>query len=1291
MEGIPRGFLLLCLISLTRANNSPTISTVLAKVCEDTPVDSFAFKIEATDKENDPLTYSLDGDNAIYFTVDRNTGDVFVARKLDREVSDLLPLGVRVSDGPNDTPGEINVLLMDANDNRPNFVESSTDFKVPENTPTGTSLFKVQATDDDISYAGQVRYSIDDVTPSHGSSLFHIVPTTGEVQLKGALNYTGLSSYYRLKINATDGGGKCFHSDVKYLSNIAFYFINVEDVPDLNPTFLGLPYITNVEENSPVDTSVFTATAIDPDIDINDRIIYSIEDSTADGLFKISSETGIIHVMSTIDREVIGDAVTMTIKATESQLNIFGVFASTTAKVQIGITDVNDNKPEFYKCEGSGEENTCTKASHFTGDIAEHLLASVPINMMVKDLDKTKSIELTLAGEDKDVFAVEPQFTMLDSVVQLVVKQPQKLDYEDKQQMVVQVIASDPEQSTFVSTATVTVMITDTNDNSPIFPKGTYLDLKVPEHSPAGTPVDTITATDLDTMDQGNITYMLLPESIRIYFDVNPHTGELYVKNETLLDREVRYLYSATLQAKDSGGNVGTAYLEFVLTDINDQHPVINREYYQEFVEEGAELILQIEATDADESDTVNSEIMYTIITSKYSDYFIMDPDTGVLRNRVELDREALDAALKGRIELTVTATDKGIPPLSTTVSVIINVEDVNDNAPEFKNASYKFSVKEGEKGASVGSVLAEDLDQTTDFNRISYRIVDGTFGRFIIRTSSEDQGYIGNIIVDPDVELDYESAQITYMLRVEATDLKQKKAVVMVEVDVLDVNDETPEFEQSMTFSVKENSTLDEAVGTVIANDKDGNHSLIYKMDSLKCRCNGSLSPCEWFMLEQRTGEVTVNPEHTLDYELCDQAQMEVQVIDEYTEKGDNNSTGKVVINIEDINDNAPEFIFSDSIFVVVSESANKGTSVGGVTARDRDTGINAQIEFKVAEVKFEDTNNHTSVTKLLFEAVTTQQKDEYIGIIQTTGGLDEKVKGKYLVTVSATDTGGLATTTTLEIFTVDQSYKVELQFRKTKAEVEQNEPAIIRALTSATKAIVEVVEIREDTSEESRAAVGSVMVAYFVYPNGTAIMSDEVQVMISIPQHALALEQLGLMYIAGSSGEPPKSDPFMYPLIGIVTGLIIVLIVLITSLVCTRRNYRRKLKAAKAMNSATMVASDNLKSGPVVPGTNKYTMEGANPVLNLNIDTTMVLDIDEESSDVDKVSLDSLDYSDYMNTSDKDTKPVMMVQGEEEDNGPPEYIEPLGAALAHRSQKKGSDDHRVGISNPAFNTTDL
>ncbi|XP_070769788.1 cadherin-related family member 2 [Enoplosus armatus] len=1298
MEGITGSMLLLCLlylISLTNANTSPAIQTFVYSVCEDTPIGRVAFTIIATDTENDKLTYSLTGPNAGYFTVDNNTGRVSVARELDREGGgDLMPIGVVVSDGPNATPANLNLILLDDNDNKPIFQESSYDVNVPEDTTVGTSLFRVQASDRDSSNAGVIKYSIDEVTPSDGFSLFSIVNTTGEVKLSGRLNYIELSTFYRLKINATDGGGQCYYNETKYFSSVVFSFITVVDVPDLSPEFRGLPYLGKVEENSPVGTSVFRVTAIDRDTEVNDDIIYAIEKSTADGLFKISSDDGVISVQSAIDREDIGDTVTLTVTATESNLDIHGFHANTTANVQINIIDINDNKPQFYKCGGSGDELSCVEASHFTGEVFENSLGSVFINMTVKDRDRISTTELTLRGADKDVFSVEPQSTMSDSIVQLLVKQSQKLDFEEIQEMVLEVIATDKEEPIFQSTATVTITIKDTNDNSPVFPQDTYK-LNVAEHSPVGTIVANITAEDPDTMDQGNITYRLLPDSILLYFDVEPHTGSIYVKNETLLDREARSLYSATLQARDTDGKPSTTLLEITVTDINDQHPVMNRDSYVEFVEEGGHLDLKIEATDADDSATVNSQIVFGIVPSRYSNNFTINPNTGVLTNNGELDREALDPNLGGKIELNITATDKGSPPLSTMVTVIINVEDVNDNTPQFEASSYEFSVKEGEKGAFVGSVYAEDLDQTTAYSRISFSIINGSFGSFIIRTFAEGRGYRGNITVDPDIELDYESARKQFKLQVEATDLEKEKAVVMVKVNVADVNDERPEFKLIASVTVKENTNISGAVGSFTGWDKDGNHSLVYELESIKCRCNSSLTHCSSFILDP-TGEVRVNPEELVDYEHCDQVVIEAQVVDEFTEKGENNSvtTGEMVINIEDINDNAPEFIFSDSVFVVVSESASKGTSVAAVTATDLDSGINREIEFKVTAVQFEDTNNHTSNMRMLFEAVTTQQKDIYVGIIQTTEGLDMTLKGKYLVTVTATDAGDLSTSTVLEIFTVDESYKVELEFTSSEDEVEKNLNEILKALTAATKAAVEIVAIRSDTARASRASSNTIIVAYFVYSNGTALTSNEVEKMLSDPEHYLALGQLGLKNIGKAPVNEPDADPVQYILLGMVGGLIIVLAVLTISLMCTRRNYRRKLKAAKAMNSASMVTSENQKSGPVVPGTNKYTMEGANPVLNLNINTTMVLDVDEESSDVDKVSLNSLDYSDDMTLPEKDSQPIMQMiqeEEEEEDGGPPEYIEPLGAALAQRGQKKGSDNPRVGISNPVFSTTDL
>lgn len=1294
MEGITGSILLLCLIGLTNANTSPTINTIVYSVCEDTPRGAYAFTINATDAENDPLTFSLTEPNDGFFTVGRDTGVVSVSRELDREASATMQLGVIVSDGPNDMRGPLTIILLEANDNRPFFVESSYDIEIPENTTVGALLFRARATDLDTSNAGVIKYSIDEVTPNDGFSLFNISSTTGEVRLSGRLNFTELSTYYRLKINATDGGGRCYYDEINYFSSAVFSIVTVEDVADLDPQFISTPYFGTVKENSPLDQSVLKVTAIDQDKGVNDDIIFSIENSTAEGLFKISPTDGVISVLSNIDREVIGDTVTLTVKATESKVNIHGVYASATAEVNINIIDVNDNRPEFYKCGGSVDEPSCVKESHFTGDVIEHWVGSISINMSVKDLDKIARTKLTLEGKFKDMFSVILQPTMAYSIVQLLVLQPEKLDFEKMQQIVLQVIAIDEEEPNFNSTATVTINIKDDNDNSPTFLHDTYK-LNVSEHSAVGTQLGTITANDSDTMDQGNITYRLLPDSIRLYFDVEPRTGTVYVKNETELDREVRSLYSATLQAKDTDGKPGSTVLEITLTDINDNAPVINRDSYREFVKEGAELEVQIQATDADDPDTLNNQIVYGIVPSKYSDNFTIDPDTGVLRNMGELDREALDPDLNGRIELNVTATDKGTPPLSSMVTVIIIVEDIEDNTPQFKAPSYKFQVKEGEKGVVVGSVQAEDLDQTAEFNRISFSIIEGSFGSFIIRTFAEEQGYRGNITVDPDIELDYESGSKQFKLLVEAADLEQNKAVVIVEVNVVDVNDERPEFKPTeLTVEVKENTTIIGPVGRFTAQDKDGNHSLVYELESMKCRCNGSETSCNWFLLDP-TGEVRVNPEHTVDYEKCHQAVIMAQVVDEFTEKGENNSVakGEMVIDIKDINDNVPEFIFSNEVFVVVSESANKGTSVGQVTATDRDSVNNREIDFEVTEVQFRDTNNLTSDMRMLFKAVNAQEKEFYVGIIQTSEALDISLKGRYLVTVSANDPGDLSTSTVLEILVVDETYQVQLEFEKPQIVVEENLNAIQNALQAATKAEVKIAAIREVT-EASRVSGNTIIVAYFVYSNGTALISTEVEKMISDPEYYLALIQLGLADIGKAPVVETVTDPVEYILPVMMGGLIIVLAVLITSLMCTRRNYKRKLKAAKAMNSASMMTSDNQKSGPVVPGTNKYTMEGANPVLNLNIDGAMVLDMDEDSSDVDKVSLNSLDYSDDMNIPEKQNPLMQMIQEEEEeedDSGPPEYIEPLGAALAQRGQKKGSDNPHMGFTNPAFSTTDL
>ncbi|MGH0129996.1 UNVERIFIED_CONTAM: hypothetical protein FKN15_040507 [Acipenser sinensis] len=1128
-----------------------------------------AFWICAVDHENEALKYSMTGQNANFFNVTEETGEVTIKSPLDREIQDqarfTVTLGVK--DSTNDiVTKSIIIVLVDANDNRPIFINAPYNEDVSENVDEGTVLFKVTATDADEN--AFVTYSIDEVVPDNAENhdLF-VIERNGDVKLNGILNYNNKSTYYQLKIKATDNGG-LLYGDLVHQSSLAYGFINVKDAPDRNPVFLNAPYQTSVEEHTPVGQSVFTVKAIDGDKGINDQIFYSIDDSNVDGKFAIHTLTGQISVNETIDREQlleINAEVELVVTATEKENNIDGKPAKTSMTVTIRIIDLNDNKPEFYNCMGECDFSS-DKQDSFTGYIEEHSSTGVSVanlTIVARDPDEGTNARfvLTLQGPDAKAFSVAPKNVLGSSQVQIQVLIPNDVDYEKQHTMSVEIVANDTGRGAdCCSTASVTIHLIDMNDNRPTFQNETY-QLQVKEESAAGTVIATITASDPDTEDKDKITYRLLPDSILEFFAVGEKTGIITVKTSGNLDRETRSVYFATLQATDTANNIGTTVLEINLLDINDQTPKMVRDSYMVFVKEGPDgkLDLTIEAFDNDEPGTNNSVVRYKIEDSEFSNNFTIDEETGV---------------------------------------------DINDNNPVFTQTVYQDSVQESDKGAYVGFVQAMDQDQTEIHNRISYRITDGSFGNFIIRTFQSNEGYRGNVTVDPDSELDYEKNK-KFTLIIEASDLGQNSATTTMEVTVLDVNDERPTLDvQSLTdVNVKENRSTSGEVRNITGTDSDTNHSLVYELLEVTCECNKDIpeSEClDWFWLSPG-GSVTVNDSSVIDYEACHYVMMEVQVVDTFTEKGQNHSTsGILIINIVDINDNPPEFISNEKLFV-------------------------QQVEFITSD-------GSTTTLTGIFKVETTVENGFYKGIISILAG--------------------------------------------------------------ATGATVHVLDIVDQVVKQRVTAI-STMSAYFVYQNGSAIIpKDIIDVLQSDVQAFQELNKYGLVYVdSGSQKEPESQNVLIGVIAGLIGALIIVMAAMITALVCTSKSYKRKLKAVNALKSINSDKADNLQIGPVVPGTNKYTMEWANPVLNLNIDSATDLGFDEESAD--RVSLNSLDNNDDLNVSEKDSMHLMIIEEEEEEEEEEEfteqpYIEPLDQALALRNKKKGSDE-TYSFTNPALDTTDL
>ncbi|NWY47955.1 CDHR2 protein, partial [Sylvia atricapilla] len=1285
------------LLATVSGNTVPIFNVTIFYVPEDLELNEFAFQLKAYDLDNDPLTYQIRGLNAFYFSVDSTSGRVTLRSSLDRELQARLTITAGVSDGVNNEVSQkITIIVEDRNDNAPVFQRLPYNAVIPENENPHSIIYTVFANDSDTGNASRVSYGIEEVIPDNTENLhlFYILPN-GSVVLNGSLDYAK-NTFYQIKILAQDGGG-WLHNNWTVQKSFTYLSLTIKDMPNLNPRFLNEPYSGSVPENCDLGTIVLTVKAIDQDTGVNDEIFYIITNPSVP--FVINNTTGTITVSEPLDREQLpSEEVLLNVTAREKDLDIHGKVAQTSTLVTVLVTDVNDNKPQFYNCSLSSC-NFASAQNKFTGSITEHSSSRLPVsnlNIVAHDPDKgiNSSFELSLQGPNANAFTVSPTTIVGTGEVQILVQNSTLVDYEISHVMVVQIIANDTGNPTdCCSTATVTIDLIDTNDHIPEFPQSTY-NLSVVENSPDGTIISqNITAYDPDSGVLGQITYQLLPENIRDTFMVNATTGALLVYNGNLLDRETRSIYYANLQAKDGGNQVGTTVLEITVLDANDMEPIIIGTYFIS-VEEGQNVSTQIQAIDNDQPGTPNSKLGFMILPGLFSNNFTIDADTGDMYSKEPLDREALEDE-RGQMVVTVMVYDHGEPPLNTTVNVTITVGDLNDNIPMFLNQSYEFSVFEDSPGSLVGEVNATDADRTEINSRISFRLERGSgSSNFLIRSSRLGPGnYSGQLSVDPDMSLDYDTLQqksftLTVLAENTAADDAGDTASVSVTVHVLDVNDESPTILPGslQDLSVAENRTQLGVIHTLNAFDPDTNHSLVFEELAVACFKGDSSAEdvCwDWFVLAPN-GSVLVNSLE-IDYEVCDRVLLTLRVEDLYTEKGNRYSQNETLrIIITDVNDNAPVFEAISGIFVVVPEISPVDLEVATVKATDVDSGLGGTLNFFIISVVFVEDSGVSRPFRNLFRVLTTPDKDAYIGSIRVDSNLDESLKGQYKVTVEARDSEEPVHTaqTVLSIFTVDQSYRIRLQFLSTVEEVQSNSESIKLALTTVTKAAVYVVAIRStDDTRDTQADAKSVMEVYFVYSNGTALTFNDLTTLIQSDPLGLAeLVKLGLAVIGpGDVTTPTKEIELIGVIAGLAAFLLIFILIMTLVFVLTTRSYKRKLNAMKALKVATTFNPVTAQQGAGIPGTNQYNAEGANPMLNLPLDPSHDLGFHEDSISV--TSMNSLDEN-TVNAPADDNFEVEQVKMQPTD---PTDKEVLVAALNLKEPTK------IAYINNTFTTTDL
>ncbi|XP_022420063.1 cadherin-related family member 2 [Delphinapterus leucas] len=1280
----------------------------LVNLPEDLPVGTEVFWLIAQDPDNDPLTYRISGSYAYFFSVTPNTGEVKLANLLDYETLYWFPINISVSDGHNNpVRKEMVVIVEDRNDNAPIFQNTDFSIRINETLPVGSLLFSVLAKDKDTGSGGAVVYSIEKVIPSTDSSeyLFEILPN-GSIILNGSLSYNNKSAFYQLELKACDSGGEYSNSVIVQCSSPVFVSISVIDQPDLDPQFVREFYSASVPEDAPQGTSVLKVEAMDGDRGINDPVIYSISNSTRPGWFDIGPD-GVIKVNGSLDREQLleeDEEVQVQVTATEMHPNIYGQEAKVSIWVTLRVTDVNDHKPEFYSC----SLPTCTFTPqeaqvNFTGYVDEHASTRIPIDdltMVVYDPDKGSNgtFLLSLRGPNVEAFSVSPERAAGSVDVQVLVRAPSLVDYETQTVMLVQVVATDS-VSRSSSVALVTIHLRDINDHRPTFPHNLY-NLSVFEHSAVGYVVtNSIQASDPDTGEGGRITYSLLPGNGVDIFAVDPGSGTVTVRNSELLDQEKQAVYYLTLLATDGGNLSSSTTLQIVVLDINDNKPVVSGSYNIFVQEEEGNVSVTIQAHDDDQPGTKHSLLRFSLLSSPYSHNFSVDPDKGILRNLGPLDREAINPTLGGRIVLTVRVSDCGEPALWTDVNVTITVEDINDNLPIFNQSSYSFSVRERDPGVVVGVVEAWDADQTEANNRISFSLSGGGANNFLIRGLVLGSGLAeGHLWLPLDVSLDYETQDFFNLtVSAESPDPQGRDATAKVLVNVEDVNDVPPTLDSTSLRGIRvaENGSQHGIVAEVVAQDRDTMSQVEVQLVNVICTKAGVDvgSLCHGWFSVLANGSVFIHQSEVIDYETCDLVTLVVRAYDLTTDPrfqaySDN---GSLPITIEDVNDNAPYFLPENKTFVIIPELVIPNQQVASVQARDNDSGKNGAILFSILQVDFIAKDGAVIPFQGFFHVSTSLEASVFIGNIELVTNLDSTLQGTYQVTVKAQDrpSEGPAQEAkiTLNLFTVDQSYRVRLQFSMSKEEVGANTEEIKAALVQATRTTVYIVNI-QDIESMARARGRSYLDAYFVFSNGSALTLDQLSVTIRNDKDSLTkLLQLGLVVLGSQeSQESELPDTLHNAIIGLGVALLLVIVIMTTVLVCTQKSYHRKLRAMKASKEARKTAAGVMPPVSAIPGTNVYNTERANPVLNLPT-KDLGFESQSSSSDLDHVSLNSLDDNSVdLEKSRQEIKkePLHSLMGPDP--------EPLNRVLSGmKVGTRGQQKEELAFTNTGLNTTDL
>uniref|UniRef100_A0A665T0T1 Cadherin, EGF LAG seven-pass G-type receptor 3 n=1 Tax=Echeneis naucrates TaxID=173247 RepID=A0A665T0T1_ECHNA len=834
-----------------------------------------------------PLMNSRSSD---YFHIHPETGLITTTQILDREHMDLHYFRVTATDhGSPRLSGTtmVAITVSDRNDHSPIFEQSEYRETIRENVEEGYPILQLRATDSDSPSNANIRYRFVGDMASVARSSFEIDPRSGLITTRGAVDRE-TNEHYTLQVEASDQG-----KDPGPRSATVKVFITVLDENDNVPQFSEKRYVVAVKEDVRPHSEILRVSATDRDKDSNAAVHYNIISGNSRGQFSIDSVTGEIQVVAPLDFEAERE-YTLRVRA---QDNGRPPLSNNTGIVSVQVTDVNDNPPIFV-------------STPFQASVLESApIGSSILHIQAIDTDSSDNarLEYRLTGTSSDTPFVINSATGWVTVRSI-------LDRESVEHYFFGVEARDYGMPPLSATASVTITVMDVNDNRPEFLQKEYY-ARLNEDAVVGTSVVTVTAVDRDV--NSAVTYQITGGNTRNRFAISTAGGAGLLSLALPLDYKQERRYVLTVTASDRTLH-DTCQVHINITDANTHRPVFQSAHYSVSVNEDrppGSTVVVISATD----DDVGENARITYFLEDNIPQFRIDPATGAITLQAELDYED-----QMTYTLAITAKDNGIPQKSDTTYVEVNVNDVNDNAPQFLSPRYQGTVSEDAPPfTSVLQISATDRDAHAN-GRVQYTFQNGEDGDgdFTIEPTSG--------IVRTVRRLDRESVPF-YELTAYAVDrgVPPQRTPVHIQVTVLDVNDNAPVFPaDDFEVLVKENSAVGSVVAQITATDPDegANAQIMYQI------VEGNIP--EIFQMDIFSGELTSLID--LDYETRNEYVIVVQATSAPLV-----SRATVRIRLVDQNDNQPTLQDFQIIFNnFVSNRSNSFPSgvIGRIPAHDPD-----------------------------------------------------------------------------------------------------------------------------------------------------------------------------------------------------------------------------------------------------------------------------------------------------------------------------------------------------------------